>query len=62
MSYERLLNLLDDDELRRIAVCKLEGWSNYEIAQHLGCAVFTVERRLRLIRAIWKDVQDGEIG
>jgi DNA-directed RNA polymerase specialized sigma24 family protein len=58
--YQRLLHKLGDDELRRIAVSKLEGWNNSDIAQQLGCAISTIERRLRLIRAIWKDGQDGE--
>lgn len=56
-AYQHLLQKLGDDELRRIAVYKLENWTNPEIAEALGCAISTVERRLRLIRAIWKDVQ-----
>jgi DNA-directed RNA polymerase specialized sigma24 family protein len=54
---ERVRQLLDqvgDDELRRIAVWKMEGVTNEEIAGRLGCVVATVERRLRLIRAIWE--------
>lgn len=51
--YARLLGLLDDDQLRNLAVWKMEGWTNAEIAKRLGCAVPTVERRLRLIRKIW---------
>jgi DNA-directed RNA polymerase specialized sigma24 family protein len=49
----RLLGLLDDDEQRQIAVWKLEGYTNAEIAQQLGYVEVTVERRLRLIRGIW---------
>jgi DNA-directed RNA polymerase specialized sigma24 family protein len=49
----RLLALLDNDELRSIAVWKMEGLTNPEIAARLGCAVPTVERRLRLIRKTW---------
>jgi DNA-directed RNA polymerase specialized sigma24 family protein len=59
-AYQRLLHKLGDDELRRIAVCKLEGWTNSDIAEQLGCAISTIERRLRLIRTIWKDGQEGE--
>jgi len=51
--YRRLLVLLGDDELRSIAVWKMEGLSNAEVADRLGCAVPTIERRLRLIRKIW---------
>jgi len=47
---EWLLGQLQDDQLRRIALLKLEGHTNPEIAAELGCALSTVERRLRLIR------------
>jgi RNA polymerase sigma factor (sigma-70 family) len=50
---ERLLRLLDDDDLRRLAVMKMEGYTNDEIAERLTVAPRTVERRLRLIRATW---------
>lgn len=52
--YERLLNALDGDDLRRVAVWRLEGYSNDEIADRLGCARRTVARRLELIRKIWE--------
>ena len=51
-----LLELLDDDRLRAIAVAKMEGYTNAEIAARLGCAVPTIERRLRLTRRIWQQV------
>jgi DNA-directed RNA polymerase specialized sigma24 family protein len=51
--YRRLLDKLGDDELRSIAVWKMEGHTNHEIAARLGCAIPTVERRLRLIRKTW---------
>jgi len=47
-----LLDRLGSDELRAIAVWKLEGYSNAEVAARLGCAAVSVERRLRLIRKI----------
>jgi DNA-directed RNA polymerase specialized sigma24 family protein len=46
-------------ELQRIAFWKLEARTNDEIAQRLGCATKTVERRLSLIRRIWADVAVG---
>jgi len=49
----RLLELLTPP-LRRVAVAKLEGYSNSEIAEQLNCSVSTVERKLRLIRKTWK--------
>lgn len=45
-----LLDLLDDGELRAIALGKMEGYSNEELAERLDCSVRTVERRLSLIR------------
>ena len=53
--YRRLLDKLGDDELRCIAVWKMEGHTNEEVAAKLGCSPPTVERRLRLIRALWAD-------
>jgi DNA-directed RNA polymerase specialized sigma24 family protein len=50
---QRLLDLLGDDELRAIAVARMEGYTNSEIAARLGCSVATVERRLTLIRKVW---------
>ena len=52
---EHLLGLLDDDRTRAIAVRKLEGQSNQQIADELPCALRTVERKLGLIRNLWKD-------
>jgi DNA-directed RNA polymerase specialized sigma24 family protein len=49
----RLLELLDDAELRTIAVAKMEGYTNAEIAAQLNRSERTVERRLRLIRDRW---------
>jgi DNA-directed RNA polymerase specialized sigma24 family protein len=51
---QRLLDLLDEDELRDIALWKMEGHTNAEIARKLDCAEPTVERRLKLIRNTWK--------
>ena len=49
----RLLNLLGDEELSRIALAKLEGYQNAEVADQLGCSQRTIERRLDLIRRKW---------
>jgi DNA-directed RNA polymerase specialized sigma24 family protein len=49
----RLLNCLDDD-LRPVALAKMEDYTNREIAAKLGCSLSTVERSLRLVRKIWK--------
>jgi DNA-directed RNA polymerase specialized sigma24 family protein len=52
--YQRLLAALGDDRLRSVAVWKLEGYTNAEIAAKLGRAPSTVERKLRLIRDAWE--------
>jgi DNA-directed RNA polymerase specialized sigma24 family protein len=51
----RLLDLLGNDELRRIAQWKLEGHTNSEIAVRRGCLERTVERKLRVIRRLWEE-------
>lgn len=51
--FERLLGALDDDELRRVALDRMEGYTNDEIAARLGCARRTVARRLDLIKQVW---------
>ncbi len=53
----RLLERLESPELRSVALLKVEGYGNEEIAAQLGCGLRTVERRLRLIRSIWE--QEG---
>ncbi len=53
-AVDRLLDQLADDELRQIALSKLEGYTNDEIAGKLGLARATIERRLRLIRKTWQ--------
>jgi RNA polymerase sigma factor (sigma-70 family) len=56
---ERLLASLGDDTLRKVAVWKMEGYTNEEIAGHLGCVPRTVERRLREIRQMWGEESVG---
>ena len=51
--YRRLLNLLEDETLRTVAIAKMEGFTNGEIAAKLGVQSRTVERKLRSIREIW---------
>jgi DNA-directed RNA polymerase specialized sigma24 family protein len=48
-----LLDALDDDSLRQVALSRMEGYDNDEIAAQLGCARRTVARRLELIRKTW---------
>jgi DNA-directed RNA polymerase specialized sigma24 family protein len=51
---QRLLALLDDATLRDIALWKMEGFTNEEIAARLGCALKTVSNKLKLIRRKWE--------
>lgn len=59
---ERLLEALGDDELRSIAIAKMQGYTNAEIADQRACSVRTIERSLRLIRRIWESPKsrDGD--
>jgi DNA-directed RNA polymerase specialized sigma24 family protein len=49
----RLLDLLGDESLRAVALGKMEGETNAELAARLGCVVSTVERKLGRIRELW---------
>jgi DNA-directed RNA polymerase specialized sigma24 family protein len=51
--YRRLLDGLEDDGLRQVAIRRMEGYTCDEIAAELGCARRTVARRLDLIRKTW---------
>jgi DNA-directed RNA polymerase specialized sigma24 family protein len=53
--YHRLLDSLGEEPLRQVALWRMEGYTNDEIAARLGCARRTVARRLDLIRQIWLD-------
>jgi DNA-directed RNA polymerase specialized sigma24 family protein len=46
---------LPDDELRQIALLKLEGYTNEEIAARTGDSLRSVARRLVLIRRTWEE-------
>jgi DNA-directed RNA polymerase specialized sigma24 family protein len=52
--YQRLLERLGEDKLREIAVLKLEGHTDQEVAAKLNCSVRTVERKLERIRRLWE--------
>jgi hypothetical protein len=58
----RLSQLRED--LRRVALLKLEGHTNEAIAllAEMSCKVRTIERKLRLIREMWSQPSDGDLG
>ncbi|MCA9259462.1 MAG: hypothetical protein KDA61_09695 [Planctomycetales bacterium] len=49
----RLLAVLPDAQLAQIAIRKLEGFQNSEIASQFGVAERTIERKLQRIRNLW---------
>ena len=51
---EQLLGALEEPGLRTMAIAKLEGYQNREIADRMDCSLRTVERRLGLIRKKWE--------
>jgi DNA-directed RNA polymerase specialized sigma24 family protein len=53
--FERLLQTLGDDTLRAVALGKLAGYTDEEVAENLGCARRTVVNKLRLIRTTWEE-------
>jgi DNA-directed RNA polymerase specialized sigma24 family protein len=52
---QRLLEALPDPDLRSIALWKMEGFTNEEIATKLDCARSTVQRKLTLIQSLWAE-------
>lgn len=57
---EDLLAKLDDEKLRQTAVMRLEGYSNQEISDELGCSVARTKQRLQRIRELWGTLPELE--
>lgn len=55
-----LLGRLRDDSLRDVARLRMEGYTNEEIADRLGCSLRSVARKVELIRRTW--LGDGRTG
>jgi DNA-directed RNA polymerase specialized sigma24 family protein len=51
----RLLGRLEDASLQALALLKMEGYTNDELAARMRWGLRTVERKLRLIRTLWKE-------
>jgi len=49
-----LFDALDDAALRAVAVAKMEGYTNEEIADRLDVSLPTIGRKLQRIRRIWE--------
>jgi DNA-directed RNA polymerase specialized sigma24 family protein len=54
-AFEHLIKKLGDATLRTIALRKLEGRTVQEISLELGTSTKTIDRKLRLIHAIWEE-------
>jgi RNA polymerase sigma factor (sigma-70 family) len=57
-ALELRLEVLADPELRRIALWRLEGYTNREIADRLDCTERSIERRMERIRSKWTAYDD----
>lgn len=53
-----LLEQLPDDQLKEIAVMRMDGYLVNEIAETLGLSKRATERRLQLIRTIWSEAAE----
>lgn len=52
---EFLMALLPREDLKQVALLKLEGYTNREISKKLECAPRTIDRKLHVIRRVWED-------
>lgn len=53
-TFERLFGILETDDLKQVAMHRIEGFDDSEIAKRLECSRSTVQRRLAMIRKIWQ--------
>ena len=51
--FDLLLSRLPEESLRSLALLKLQGYTNEEIADRMDCVTRTVERKMRRIRNLW---------
>ena len=49
----RLLESLENEDLKKVAIMKMEGYTNIEVANDIKCSLTSIERKLRTIRSIW---------
>jgi RNA polymerase sigma factor (sigma-70 family) len=55
---DRLFANLDNPGLKTIALRKLEGYSSEEIAAELEISARSVDRKLQLIREVWREMPE----
>lgn len=51
--HQQLLKSLRDDNLRRIANYKIQGYTNQEISNKLNVSLRTVQRKINVIQQTW---------
>ena len=54
-AFDDLIGRLSDQTLKTIALRKLKGDTLEEIGASVGASTRTIDRKLRLIRAIWEE-------
>jgi DNA-directed RNA polymerase specialized sigma24 family protein len=59
---ERLLAALEDDDLKKLAILRMEGGTIEDVAAAMKCAPRSVKRKLQLIRSIWEREANYEPG
>jgi len=57
--FAQLMRSLNDPDLERLVVLKLDGHTNEEIAENMGLTRRTIQRMLNLVRAIWRAEMEG---
>lgn len=57
-NFQRRLLVLEDKVLRSVALFKLQGYLNREIAEMLEVSERAIERKLALIRKLWSAAED----
>lgn len=57
-----LLENLNDDTLKEIAVLRLQGYTVSEISKKMALARSTVKRKLALVKNEWHEISDGDYG
>ena len=55
----RLMHVLRDGSLRQVAVLRLEGYTQCEMAEKLAVTTRTIERKMELIRKTWRRQLDA---
>jgi len=57
---EVALSRIGEDSSREVALLRMEGHGTKEIATKMGISLSSVERKLRMIRNLWKDIIEPE--